>query len=141
MYEGNPNNPGYRDNNGVYHPGDGPFFSVQGNVCYGDNGNLGFTQGAGVSSSSRDDVDPRFSASDFLWVKYTVNFRDHRPYGSLLFVLVPVLPEQRLPMDEGQAVPGGVCNHDSRGPAPFIKMPKIQFTVSGPEMDYWAESC
>jgi hypothetical protein len=143
IWEGDPNNSGYYDNSRppVWHPGNGRYYSVQGNVCYGDQQNVFFTQDAGVYSSSRDNADPRTEANDYLWASYTVTLQDQ--YGRLFAIAYwyRFYPDWVDLWVKVTACPEGACAHHPAGPAPFLKMPKIQFTVSGPNMDYYAESC
>jgi hypothetical protein len=144
LYEGNPNDTPYLENDGVtWHPGQGAFESVQGNVCQGDMNNGPFTHGSGVSSSSVDAIGNETQAPEggYLWVHYTVNLAD--PFGRQFAVLY----WYRFYANEVDvwtkviACPDGTCHHDGRGSAPFIKMPKFQHTVSAPAMDYQYESC
>lgn len=143
MYQGDPNNTPYTDNNGVFHPGAGSFEALHGNVCLGDNDNIAYTAGSGVSSSTTDDRGTATSAPDgsYLWVWYTVTLSD--PYGKQFAVSYRYrfyANEVRL-LTKVKPCPDGVCYRDPRGPAPFLKMPKFQYTVSGPEMDYQAQTC
>jgi hypothetical protein len=142
MYQGDPNNTPYTDNSNVYHAGAGAFESIQGNVCQGDNGNNGFTPGSGVSGSFISDQGTAFSAPDgsYLWVHYTVSLSDpfgrqfeiwywYRFYSNEVDLWTKVKP-----------CPDG-CLHDSRGPAPFLKMPKFEYAITGPGDDYQWETC
>jgi hypothetical protein len=143
MYQGDPNNTPYTDKGAVYHAGAGAFESVQGNVCQGDTNNLAFTSGSGVSSGWVDQIGTATSAPDgsYLWVHFMVDLAD--PYGNQFQVLY----EYRFYASEVdlwtkvQPCPDGACHADARGPAPFLKMPKFEYSVSGPAMDYQTETC
>jgi hypothetical protein len=143
LYQGDPNNTPYTDNGGVFHAGAGSFESIQGNVCQGDTNNLAYTSGSGVSASWIDDQGTATSAPDgsYLWVHYNVSLSDpfgrqfeiwywYRFYANEVDLWTKVKP-----------CPDGVCYHDTRGSAPFIKMPKFEYAITGPGMDYQWESC
>jgi len=143
MYQGDPNNTPYTDNNGGFHAGAGAFEALQGNVCLGDSNNISYTSGSGVSSSVTTNKGTEVSApaGSYLWVWYVVTLNDpfgqqfsveyrYRFYANEVDLLTKVKP-----------CPDGTCRHDPRGPYPYLKMPKFQFTVTGPGSDYLNETC
>jgi hypothetical protein len=143
LYEGNPNDTPFMYDDGSWYQGQGAFESVQGNVCQGDPNNGPFTHGTGVSGSSVDARGAETQAPDgsYLWVHYSVNFSD--PFGRQFAVWYwyRFYAREVDLWTKVTACPDGACHHDSRGPAVYIKMPKFASTVSGPPMDYQAESC
>src|SRR4029079_6915571 len=143
MYQGDPNNTPYTDNNGGFHAGAGAFDALQGNVCLGDSNNISYTSGSGVSSSVTTNKGTEVSApaGSYLWVWYVVTLNDpfgqqfsveyrYRFYANEVDLLTKVKP-----------CPDGTCRHDPRGPYPYLKMPKFHFTVTGPGSDYLNETC
>ena len=143
MYQGDPNNTPYTDNNGGFHAGAGAFEALQGNVCLGDNNNIAYTAGTGVSNSVTTNKGTEVSApaGSYLWVWYVVTLSDqfgqqfsveyrYRFYATEVDLLTKVKP-----------CPDGTCHHDGRGPYPYLKMPKFEYAITGPAMDYRSETC
>jgi len=132
MYEGDPNN-----------TANGYFESVQGNVCQGDNNNLVFTEGSGVSASFVDDIGTASSAADgsYLWVHYRVVLSDQAGVQFEVWYWYRFYATSVQMWTKLRPCPSGVCNHDSRGPSSFVKMSKFEFAVSSAAVDYTAETC
>jgi hypothetical protein len=148
VYQGDPNDTPwdytYPDGTQIHNDGNGAFESVQGNVCRGDNNNLGYSAGSGVSSagSTVTDIGTDTSAPDggYLWVHYSVDLSDQ--WGKQFTVLYwyRFYANEVDLSTKVTACPGG-CVAGHGGTVPFIKMPKFQYAVSGPAMDYGLVEC